>query len=267
MYANTVCDLAQLEAIYYHNIDTAILILQDLTTKYINTQSNNKAKLDLADYYLIKGDKWESTLLYSQVDKALPGEPLGELAKFKNAKWSYYFGDFEWAQSQMEVLKGSTSELIANDALELSIFIAENLGKGDDSILNIGAMQMFANADLMVFQNKKEEALKLFDSITILFKENNLVDDIELAKAKICVSNKQYEKAISHLDNIIIKFGEDILADDALFLKATLLETKMNNKKEAMDVYTILLSRYQGSTYVNEARKRFRALRGDKLNE
>jgi outer membrane protein assembly factor BamD (BamD/ComL family) len=128
-------------------------------------------------------------------------------------------------------------------------------------------MQMFANADLMVFQNKKEEALKLFDSITILYKENNLADDIELAKAKICVSNKQYEKAISHLDNIIIKFGEDILADDALYLKATLLETKMNNKKEAMEVYTILLSKYQGSTYVNEARKRFRALRGDKLNE
>ncbi|MEN9522914.1 MAG: hypothetical protein RL065_1291 [Bacteroidota bacterium] len=267
MYANTVCDLAQLEALYYHNVDTAILILKDLTTKYINTQSINKAKIDLADYYLINGDKWESTLLYSQVDKAMPGEVLGELAKFKNAKWSYYFGDFEWAQSQMEVLKGSTSELIANDALELSIFIVENLGKGDDSIMNSAAMQMFANADLLIFQNKNDDALKLFDSITLLFKNNNLEDDIEFAKAKICVSNKLYDKAISHLDNIIIKFSEDILADDALFLKATLLETKLNNKKEAMEIYSTLLSKYQGSTFVNEARKRFRALRGDKLNE
>jgi tetratricopeptide (TPR) repeat protein len=267
MYANTVCDLAQLEALYYHNVDTAILILNDLTSKYINSQSINKAKIDLADYYLINGDKWESTLLYSQVDKAMPGEQLGELAKYKNAKWSYYFGDFEWAQSQMEVLKGSTSELIANDALDLSIFIVENLGKGDDSIMNSVAMQMFANADLLVFQNKKNEAFKLFDSISILFKDNNLEDDVELAKAKICVSNKDYQQAISHLDNIIIKFGEDILADDALFLKATLLETKLNNKKEAMEIYSTILSKYQGSTFVNEARKHFRALRGDKLNE
>jgi len=128
-------------------------------------------------------------------------------------------------------------------------------------------MQMFANADLLVFQNKKNEAFKLFDSISILFKDNNLEDDVELAKAKICVSNKDYQQAISHLDNIIIKFGEDILADDALYLKATLLETKLNNKKDAMEIYSTLLSKYQGSTFINEARKHYRALRGDKLNE
>ncbi|MFM2226326.1 MAG: hypothetical protein RJA07_2528 [Bacteroidota bacterium] len=267
MYANTVCDLAQLEALNYHQVDTAILILNDLIAKFIDTRSINKAKIDLGDYYLMQGEKWESTLLYSQVDKALPGEALGELAKYKNAKWSYYFGDFEWAQSQMEVLKGSTSELIANDALDLSIFIAENLGKGDDSIMNIGAMQMFANADLLVFQNKMDEAWKLYDSIKILYKENNVEDDVDFAQAKICIRKKQYDKAVVLLDNIIIKFGEDILADDALFLKATLLETKLNKKKEAMDLYADLLSKYQGSTFVNEARKRFRALRGDKLNE
>jgi hypothetical protein len=259
--------LAQLEALNYHQVDTAILILNDLIAKFIDARSINKAKIDLGDYYLMHGEKWESTLLYSQVDKALPGEALGELAKYKNAKWSYYFGDFEWAQSQMEVLKGSTSELIANDALDLSIFIAENLGKGDDSIMNIGAMQMFANADLLVFQNKIDAAWKLYDSIKLLYKENNVEDDVDFAQAKICIRKKQYDKAIALLDNIIIKFGEDILADDALFLKATLLETKLNKKKEAMDLYADLLSKYQGSTFVNEARKRFRTLRGDKLNE
>jgi outer membrane protein assembly factor BamD (BamD/ComL family) len=172
-----------------------------------------------------------------------------------------------WAQSQMEVLKGSTSELIANDALELSIFIAENLGSGADSLMNIGAMQMYANADLYIFQNKPNDAWKLFDSIKILYKENNLEDDIEFAEAKISLNKKQYEIAINHLDNILIKFGEDILADDALFLKATIFETKLNKKKEAMDLYADLLSKYQGSTFVNEARKHFRALRGDKINE
>jgi hypothetical protein len=267
MYATTVCDLAQLKALYYHQTDSAINILKDLIAENIDYKSINKAKIDLADYYLISGEKWESTLLYSQVDKALPGDMLGELAKYKNAKWSYYFGDFVWAQSQMEVLKGSTSELIANDALDLSIFIAENLGSGVDSLMNIGAMQMYANADLYIFQNKLNEAWKLFDSIKILYKENNLEDDIEFAEAKISINKKQYDEAVIHLDNIIIKFSDDILADDALFLKAMLFESKLNKPKEAMDLYADLLSKYQGSTFVNEARKHFRALRGDKINE
>jgi tetratricopeptide (TPR) repeat protein len=268
LYAQSVCDLAQLEAFYFFDIDTAILIVNNLIEKTaLDNTSLNKAKLDLGDYYLIKGERWESTLLYSQVDKALPGDALGDLAKYKNAKWSYYFGDFEWAQSQMDVLKSSTSDLIANDALDLSIFITENLGSGGDSILNIGAMKLFAAADLLQFQNKTSKAMLLYDTLLLLYKENNLEDDVDFAKAKICIKQKQYEKAIGYLDNIIIKFSDDILADDALFAKAQLLEMKLNKKSEAMDVYTDLLTKHQGSTFVNEARKRFRALRGDKLTE
>lgn len=42
-----------------------------------------KIKLDLGDFYLISGDVWEATLLYSQVDKAMKDEPLGEEARLK----------------------------------------------------------------------------------------------------------------------------------------------------------------------------------------
>ena len=267
-YASTVCDLANLEALYFHKLDTAILVLKDLLqSQSLNLISMNKAKLDLGDYYLMNGDKWESTLLYSQVDKAMPGDALGEMAKFKNAKWSYYFGDFEWAQSQMDVLKSSTSDVIANDALDLSVFIIENLGAGDDSLLNINAMKLFAKADLLTFQNKLDDAWKVYDSCRLIFKNSNLDDNIDFAQAKICVKRKQFEQAIKFYDNILLKFGDDILADDALFAKADLTENKLRNKTEAQKLYQDLLVKYPGSTFVNEARKRFRRLRGDKLEE
>ncbi len=261
-------DLAELEALYLHDVDTAILILKDLIDNNpLEIHALCKAKLNLGDYYLISGEPWEATLLYSQVDKALPGEELSELGKFKNAKWSYFFGDFEWAQAQMDVLKSSTSDVIANDALDLSIFLTENLGSGGDSIVNSNAMKQFAKADLLVFQNKITAALASYDSIGINYKENNLADNIAFAKANIFIEQKKYEEAVSLLDEIGLKWSDDILGDDALYTKAELFETKLNKKKEAMDLYSDLLVKFPGSTFAVDARKRFRALRGDKLSE
>ena len=48
-----------------------------------------RAKLDLGDIYLLKGEPWESTLLYSQVEKDMKEDPLGHEAKLRNAKLSY----------------------------------------------------------------------------------------------------------------------------------------------------------------------------------
>lgn len=265
-YIQTSRDLAQLEALYFHNYDSAINIIDNVVANVpLDKIMSNRCKLDKADYLLMENDEWESTLLYSQVDKALPGQPLGEIAKFKNTKWSYYFGDFEWAQSQMEILKSSTSEEIANDALDLSIFIIENLGSGDDSIMNLNAMKMFAKADLLSFQNKNKEALQLYDSIVLFYPNNNLDDDIAYAKADLLIKDKKYDAAITLLDYILNKYSEDVLADDAMFLKADLFQYKLNQADKAKELYSDLLVKYPGSTFAVEARKRFRKLRGDKI--
>jgi len=260
--------LAELEALYFNEVDTAIVILKTiLKDNPLEIHVASRIKLDLGDYYLLSGEPWEATLLYSQVDKALPGEDLSEMGKFKNAKWSYFFGDFEWAQAQMDVLKSSTSDVIANDALDLSIFISENLGSGADSIMNINAMKLFAKAELFEFQHKTDSALALYDTIQLFYKENNLADNVVFAKAQIAIRQKKYEVAIQLLDEINTKWSEDILGDDALFAKADLFETKLNKKKEAMDLYSDLLLKFPGSTFAVEARKRFRSLRGDHLSE
>ncbi len=264
--AKTICDLAKMEALYMHDLDGAIERLTEVIALIgLNRDIKNKAKLDLGDYYVMNGEYWESTLLYSQVDKEDKDGIIGEEARFKNAKLSYYKGEFEWAQAQLDVLKGSTSELIANDALQLSVFIIDNSGL--DTVYT--PMQMFANADLLIFQNKFDTAILTMDSIPRLFPNHSLSDDIFMAKAKIALKKLNYDEAITWL-NYIVKsetYKKDILGDDATYMLAGIYEKNKNDIPKAMQYYKAIMLDYKDSVYLTEARKKFRILRGDKLEE
>ncbi|MEO1712963.1 MAG: hypothetical protein AAFU60_06470, partial [Bacteroidota bacterium] len=108
---------AELEAQYVNNLGLAIeILLEMIELPGVDRIVRARGKVALADYYLMQGERWEATLLYSQVDKDFEEDYLGHEARFRNARLSYFVGDFEWAQSQFEVLKASTSKLIANDA-------------------------------------------------------------------------------------------------------------------------------------------------------
>jgi tetratricopeptide (TPR) repeat protein len=257
-------ELADLEGFYLHDLKSAIDLCNEIIAMPgVNAQLKNQTKLSLGDFYLIDGDVWESTLLYSQVDKEEKDSPLGEEARFRNAKLAYYKGDFDWAQTQLEALKGSTSELISNDAINLSVFIIDNLGL--DTIET--PMQMFARAELLMYQNKDEQARGTLDTITYLFPGHALFDDIEYLKAQMFVKMKAFDKAVPLLEDIIKNYKEDLKGDDATFLLAKIYEEHLNDKNKAMDLYKSIITDYNSSLLVIEARKRYRLLRGDKLSE
>ncbi|CAN5414294.1 tetratricopeptide repeat protein [soil metagenome] len=257
-----VMDKAQLKAFYFHQIDSAIAIVNAIINiPALEKMFKNQAKLELGDYYLLKGDVWESTLLYSQVDKEMKDEPLGELARFKNAKLSYYMADFDWAQAQLNILKGATTHLISNDAIALAVFIMDNMGL--DTTLY--PMQKYAEAELLVFQNDFDAAILKLDSISNIFPQHTLADDIIMMRAKIALKKKDYAKGAEYLEAIRTRFAEDLLGDDATFMLAELYETVLNDKNKAMELYQDLLVTYKNSVLVIEARKRFRKLRGDEL--
>jgi len=260
---STIRELCDLLARYKHELDAAIKLAEELIG-LVNIERHLKAemKLDLGDYYLMKGDIWEATLIYSQVDKAFKEDPLGERSRFKNAKLSYYTGDFEWAQAQLSILKAATSELIANDALDLSIFLTEHMGLDTTEI----PMKLFARADLLILQNREQEAMHTLDSILLLYTDHSLTDDIGFTKAKMMIRQHNYEQAVEYLEDVCHQYSTGILADDALFQLAELYESYLNDKARAMQLYQDLIINYQGSVYVVEARKRFRKLRGDKIN-
>jgi len=200
-------------------------------------------------------------LLYSQVDKAYKEDALGNEARYRNARLSYYDGDFQWAQAQFDILKASTSKFISNDAIDLSVFIMDNLGLDTTA----EALTLYSQADLLVFQNKFEEAFQSLDKLLKDFPAHALEDDVMYLKSKIYNKKRDYVKQAEILNRIIDGYPEEIRADNALFELAELYQTHLNDPEKAKELYEKLFIDYSSSTFAVEARKRFRIMRGDKV--
>ena len=244
----------------YHGGDAqaAVSMLDDvLEIPRLKPSIRDAVKLELGDLLLFAGSVWDASLLYMQVEKANKNDLLGAQAKFKNAKLSYYNHDFEWANSQLKVLRSSTSKLVANDAMELSLLISDNME--DDS--TYGMLEFFADADLMLYQNKLDSAWNGFDAISRSVLSHPLFDEVLMRKAQIRMKQARYTEADSLLQRLVDFYPEDITADDALMLRAELNEERLDNPITARECYEKLLVDYPTSLYVDRARKRYNALK------
>jgi tetratricopeptide (TPR) repeat protein len=252
--------LAKLQAFKLHKLNDAQKLLEE-TINITNIRPNLLAdcKLDLGDIYLLNNRPWDATLMYSQVEKGYPGTTVGEEAEYRNAKLAYYIGDFEWAKGQLDVLKAATSQLIANDALNLSLLISDHTTL--DSTGN--ALKMYARADLLIYKEEPDKAVITLDSIDKVYPGNSMGDDILMAKARILIQKKEFEQAIIPLKSIADDHKFDLWADDAVFMLGDIYENHLNDKVKAQAYYQKIITDYPGSSWLNEARKRFRILRGD----
>jgi len=254
--------LASLETFKLHKLPEAQKILEEaLVTPNVNVRTLASIKLDLGDVYLLNGQPWEATLLYSQVEKDFLTAPIGQDAKLKNAKLAYYTGDFTWAKGQLDVLKAATTQLIANDALNLSLLISDNM----DADSTGGALKMYARADMHIFAEDIDKAVTTLDSIDVKYPNNSLSDDISMAKARILIQQKDYAGAVPLLKKIVAEHPTDLWADDAVFMLGDIYDNNLNDKEQAKTYYQKIITDYPGSLLINESRKRFRLLRGDKV--
>jgi len=252
---STIQDLASLEAYYLNNSERAIDILnRALQYAGIDTKTRAQMKVQLGDVKVLSGDIWDASLLYMQVEKDFKEDPIGHEAKFKAAKIFYYTGNFEWAQAQLDVLKASTSKLISNDAMQLSMTISDNYNMDTTQV----TMMLYARADLLIQQHQYSKANQTFDSINNLFPIHSLNDEILIKRAEIAVAQQKYEEAIIFLDEIILKYGNDILADDAIYRIAQIYEFNLQNTEKAAEYYKKIVFDYKGSLYGVEAREKYR---------
>lgn len=252
-------DYAHLLAFYLHKNNEAIAMLNEaILIGDGSTKQAAECKLELGDVYLISDSIWSASLLYSQVDLDFKNEIMGQEARFRNAKISYYTGDFKWAKAQLDVLKSATDRLISNDAMYLSIVITDN------TILDTitAPLEMYARADLLEFQNKDSLCLLTLDTLEKEYKSRyNLMDEVMYKRAEIYLKKQQWDSAGKYLQKTYEY--KDLLADDALFKLAELYETVLNDKVKAQEKYQEIIFKFPGSIYVEEARKRYRLLRGD----
>ncbi|HVW96548.1 MAG TPA: tetratricopeptide repeat protein [Mucilaginibacter sp.] len=253
--------LANLMAFKLHNIGEAKTLLEEaVKIPGIKPVLLASCKLDLGDVTLLAGHPWDATLLYSQVEKDYPNTSIGQDAKYRNAKLAYYTGDFTWAKGQLDVLKAATSQLIANDALNLSLLISDNIAVDTSG----AALKMYARADLEIFAEEPAKAQATLDSIDVKYPGNSLTDDILMAKARLFIQQKSYTDAVPLLQKIANEHSFDLWADDAVFMLGDIYEHQLQDPEKAKMYYQKIITDYAGSLYINEARKRFRVLRGDK---
>jgi len=259
---NLVKALASIQTFYLNKSDEAIKNLEKaLSSAKLASSQAAECKLLLGDIALYNDDIWGATLYYAQVENANENEPIGHEAKFRKARLAYYAGDFLWAQAQLDVLKASTSKLIANDAFSLSLLISDNLASDSTG----KALMMYSRAELLSFRHKDSMSIMTLDTIIKIFKQNSILDDAYYRLGEIFFIKNDFSTAVKYFDTVATLYKTDVLADDALFKLGNIYEKFIPDSVKAMEYYQKILTDHPGSIYVNEARKRYRFLRGDKL--
>ncbi len=250
--------LANVKSFYLGKHQEAIdLINKSIGEKRFLDEQEQLLKLMLGDIYFLNNNPWDAVLVYAQVEKSVLESPIGHEARFRKAKLAYYTGQFRWAQAQLDVLKSSTSKLIANDAMELSMFISENYNLDTTEV----TMQIFARADFFIFSKQYDLAFKSLDSITELYPSHSLIDDVLYKKGQVYEATGNLQKASDLYKQIADVYYYDILADNALFRYA-IMQEKLGNIEEAKDSYFKLISDFPGSIFTVDARKTLRKLTG-----
>lgn len=233
-----------------------------------NALDFSKSKFDKARIKLKLGDilvfteKYNKALIYfSQIQTQLKNHELAQQARFKVAQTSYFKGDFTWAKAQLKVLKGSTTQLIANDAVALFLTITDN--EPVDSIPS--GLTQYAKAALLAFQNKTQQAIDTLNSIDTKFKGQPIEDESFFKKAALYTKLGKFKEAILNYKTVITLNPEGILIDDAYYELAELYNTQLNNSEKASEYYQKIIFDHPSSIYLVDARKKYRKLRGDTL--
>lgn len=255
--ASMISNLAYLNAFYLEQEDEAIRLLKVLVNMArLKKYEKAEAKMLLGDVMLFKGQKWEASLLYKQVEKDFKHEPIGAEAKFKAARFFYYVGEMEWAKVQLDVLKASTTKLIANDAMDLALLIQENI----DPDSTYESLSRYALAELLIYQKQHSKALAVLDTILNIFPGYPILDEALFQKARIYHQLGDLKTADSLYLQVYNSGGDGILSDNAVIESARIQDYHFKDKAKAKDLYKIIIMEFPGSLFLQEARKRFREM-------
>lgn len=250
---------ADFEAFHLKESNTGIATLNQALEIGLNRYQKAEVKMKLADILLLDEKFNQAIIYYAQIEDELKNDEVAHEASLKVAKASYFKGDFEWAQKQLKVLKSSSSQLIANDALELYLLIIDNTV--EDSTQT--ALKKFARADYKLYQNKKQEALDGFKDILANDKTESIQDVTLLRVGRMYENLKQYDLALQYYKQIIDNYAEGIYIDEALFYSAEIYNKILEDPEKAMPLYEKVIFNHEDSIHFVEARKQYRRLRGD----
>jgi tetratricopeptide (TPR) repeat protein len=252
---------AHFDAFYLKQFAKAKATLENVLTLNITPRQEAEVKMELADILVLDEKFNQAILFYAQISETLKNDEKSHEASMKMAKTSYYKQDFDWALQQVKVLKQSSSLLIANDAIEMFLLISDNSAEDSTRV----ALKAFSRADLLIYQNKNEEALQQFKEILNKYKGDTIEDETLFKIAQIYEKKKDYTNALSYYKSILDNHSDGIYVDEALFYSAEIYRKYLNENDKAKPLYEKMIFEHADSIHFTEARKQFRTLRGDSI--
>lgn len=247
---------------YMNRPDEASAFLENTLKLPLTKLEKASVKLELGDLLVLQEKFNQALIYYTQIQRGLKNSVLSQEARFRVAKTSYFKGDFNWAEAQLKILKGSTSQLIANDALDLKLLISDN--KYEDSLHT--ALKYYAKADLLAFQNQTSDAIEVLENILTQHQTEPIRAQALYKQAQLFESQGANKKAATNYEAIIEDYKDSVLADDACFRLAVLYEKSLNLAAKAQELYQYIIYNHADSIYFVDARKQYRKLRGDTIN-
>ena len=250
---------ADFNAFHLNNPEKAKAILKSAMEMPINRYQLAEVKMELADILLFEEKFNQALIYYSQIDEDMSGDVIGQEASLKTAKTSYFKTDFEWASHQLKVLKSASSQLIANDALDLFLLVSDNTVEDSLQV----ALKKFARADFLLYQNKKAAALAGFQLILKEHKGEDIEPVTLLRIGKIYEKMGDFANALANYDAIITKHKDCIYIDEALYFSAEIYNVQLKDPEKAKLLYEEMLTKHEDSIYYVDSRNKYRKLRGD----
>jgi tetratricopeptide (TPR) repeat protein len=250
---------ADFNAFHLNNPEKAKAILKSAMEMPINRYQLAEVKMELADILLFEEKFNQALIYYSQIDEDMSGDVIGQEASLKTAKTSYFKTDFEWASHQLKVLKSASSQLIANDALDLFLLVSDNTVEDSLQV----ALKKFARADFLLYQNKKAAALAGFQLILKEHKGEDIEPVTLLRIGKIYEKMGDFANALANYDAIITKHKDCIYIDEALYFSAEIYNIQLKDPEKAKLLYEEMLTKHEDSIYYVDSRNKYRKLRGD----
>jgi len=250
---------ADFTAFHLNNPEKAKMILKNAMEMPVNRYQMADLKMQMADILLFEEKFNQALIYYSQVSEDMSGDVTGQEAQLKTAKTSYYKGDFEWASHQLKVLKSASTQLIANDALDLFLLISDNTVEDSTQV----ALKKLARADFLLYQNKKTEALAQFQLILKEHKGETIEPVTLLRIGKTYEKMGDFTKALDQYANILNNHKDCIYRDEALYYSAEIYNLNLSDAEKAKPLYEEIIFKHEDSIYFVDSRNKYRKLRGD----
>lgn len=262
-------DLTQLNLDYAHFLafdldqsQKAIDLLDRAAERAEKSYAEGRLRLLLGDILVFNGQYNQALVNYALVQSVLKDDDLAQEAKFKEAQTSYFRGDFEWAQTQLKVLKSSTAQKMSNDAIALHVLINENTLEDSTQI----ALKKFAGAQLLMHQKKYSSAIEALNTLQLQEPMDRLADDILHNLGSLYRLTQAPELAKVQWETLIREYPDSVYIDDALFALSELMLLEFKAPEQAQNYLEEIIFNHADSIYFIDAQKQYRKLRGDQIN-